>query len=542
MRPSFLLFILLLLFAGGCANQVTPSGGTKDVTPPKLLHAEPANGSVHFAGQRILLHFDEYFTLDNAQKEVFVTPTLPHAPRYKVRNKTLLVELPDSLAPGTTYTIHFGNAIADVNEGNKLHDFQYVFSTGSTIDSLKLHGQVQDAFTRKPLADIQVMLYRKTGDSVVAKEKPFYLTHTDENGNFSLNHLHPGRYKMVALDDKDGNLLYTLPDEQIAFSDSLITVQDTSGAYSLRLFKPAYPMQKLRSARCLTPGIIQLAFARPSAQLMALQHAPGVSRQQRSAGLDTLYYASNRTDADTLRLYLSDGPWHDSVTVHMKNTAADTTLKKYLKPRFSNNLTDSKKDKLLPYGSSLEIRSSVPLLDIVPTATLTSDSTHEAVQLNGQFDDYRKVFFTIPFPEVPKHFTLRIKAKEWTNLFGQANDSIVLHFITGTKEETGNLHLHVQVKDQAAHYYIQLMSPKGTLIKQQALLVGLNEMKLENMAPGAYQILVFDDANGNGQWDSGNYWEHRQPETVILRKNDISIRANWDVDLDVPLGGKQGVK
>jgi hypothetical protein len=61
------------------------------------------------------------------------------------------IRLKDSLKPNTTYSINFGNALKDVNEGNPYKNFTYVFSTGNTIAGGELNGQVQMAQTVKQI-------------------------------------------------------------------------------------------------------------------------------------------------------------------------------------------------------------------------------------------------------------------------------------------------------------------------------------------------------------------------------------------------------
>ena len=48
--------------------------------------------------------------------------------------------------------------------------------------------------------------------------------------------------------------------------------------------------------------------------------------------------------------------------------------------------------------------------------------------------------------------------------------------------------------------------------------------------PGTYYMRLCIDTNGNGVWDTGNYKEKRQPETVLYYPGNIALRANWDVE------------
>jgi hypothetical protein len=55
-------------------------------------------------------------------------------------------------------------------------------------------------------------------------------------------------------------------------------------------------------------------------------------------------------------------------------------------------------------------------------------------------------------------------------------------------------------------------------------------------APGEYELRVLYDTNGNGVWDAGQFFgKHRQPERVIPVKKKLTVKANWDNDMDITL-------
>lgn len=112
------LFLGLLLLTR-CANVVAPTGGPKDVTPPKVVEAKPENRSTNFNNKKIELTFDEYLTLNNATQEVLVSPPLTTKPDVKLSGKTVTVKFHEALKPYATYTIDFGNAIQDLHEGDR---------------------------------------------------------------------------------------------------------------------------------------------------------------------------------------------------------------------------------------------------------------------------------------------------------------------------------------------------------------------------------------------------------------------------------------
>ena len=128
----------------------------------------------------------------------------------------------DSLKPNTTYSINFGNAIKDINEGNVLKSFTYIFSTGSTIDSLKITGNVVLAETGKVDSTMIALLYRNADDSAVLKRKPDYIARINSEGNFEFNNLPVASFKIYALKDGDGSKTYNAKTEIFAFINKAI--------------------------------------------------------------------------------------------------------------------------------------------------------------------------------------------------------------------------------------------------------------------------------------------------------------------------------
>ncbi|HMO31511.1 MAG TPA: Ig-like domain-containing protein [Lacibacter sp.] len=236
-------FTLPALLGPGCANIVPPGGGPRDSLPPVLLSALPKDSALEVTTQKITLNFDEFIELRNANEKILVAPYPQQLPIYESRLRTLTVRLKDSLLPNTTYVIDFGNAIVDLNEGNVLRDFRYVFSTGARIDTNELTGRVVLAETGRTDSTMFALLYRKEEDSTVAKETPPYVARVDSKGQFRFSNLPEGRFYVYALLDADGNKRYNQPIETFAFADSPVVLP---GAAPVRLFAYAEEKDKPR--------------------------------------------------------------------------------------------------------------------------------------------------------------------------------------------------------------------------------------------------------------------------------------------------------
>jgi uncharacterized protein (DUF2141 family) len=226
---------ILIIGASGCANIVPPSGGPRDSLPPVLIAANPADSITNFTGNRITLSFNEFVEIQNTQENVLVSPTPVNTPNIDYKLRTVTVKLRDTLEPATTYSINFGDAIKDVNEGNILKNFTYVFSTGSTIDQNTFAGKVIVAETGKADSTLIVVLHRNFADSAVAKERPRYIAKLDGRGNFQFNNLPAGTFAVYALPN-DYSKRYDDTTKLFAFADKPVTIADSTQPITLYAF------------------------------------------------------------------------------------------------------------------------------------------------------------------------------------------------------------------------------------------------------------------------------------------------------------------
>ena len=214
----------LILLLSDCAKIGSPTGGPRDEDPPKLVESEPENYSLNFEGNEIEITFDEYIRLNNINQELVISPPIGENPDVRLKNKSILINLMGTeLKENTTYTLNFGMAIEDNNEGNELPNFEFVFSTGDYLDSLAVYGQVLEAFSLQPPEEpMTVMLYDTLSDSIVYREPPIYIGKTDEEGYFRIQNIRPDTFKLFALKDMNYNLLFDIPNEPVAFLDTVL--------------------------------------------------------------------------------------------------------------------------------------------------------------------------------------------------------------------------------------------------------------------------------------------------------------------------------
>ena len=244
MKISYLLTALTVVIIGlfviasgtGCASIAPPTGGPRDSLPPVLVNINPRDSARLFNEKRIIVTFNEFVQLADIQKNLIVSPTPKVNPVVEVKLRSVVINIKDTLEPNTTYSLDFGTGIRDLNEGNVYPDFRYVFSTGTTIDTLELSGRVLVAETGKADSTLVAMLHNILDDSAVVKEKPRYVARLDTMGYFNFRNIAPGTYRMYALKDEGGQRRFLSKEQLFAFADSTVDSRSMKSDFLLYAF------------------------------------------------------------------------------------------------------------------------------------------------------------------------------------------------------------------------------------------------------------------------------------------------------------------
>lgn len=447
----------------GCAGMTPPTGGPRDSLPPVILLSNPKDSTVKFTGKKIQLAFNEFVQLQELQKNLLVNPTPKINPTVESKLKTINVTIRDTLEENTTYTLDFGNAIQDYNEGNPIRNYRYVFSTGSTIDSLELSGKVLVAETGKPDSTLIVMLHRKLDDSAVVKETPRYVARVDSSGFFQFRNLAPGTFALYALKDEGGQRRYLSKDQLFAFNDSAVTSQSQKN--------------------------------------------------------DLLLYAF--TVKDTAR---STSSAISSSKTRKKNDASDRVLK------IQMNMGES-----LDLLSPLEMAFTEPLSFFDSSKVILTDEAFKPLA-NYHFKkdtSDKKVSLIKSWTENTEYNLILDTAFAEDTLGKKLLKIDTINFRTKKESEYGLVRLRFVNLQLSKHPVLQFV--QGDDVKYSYTFTN-NQFYAKLFPPGDYDLrLVFDD-NRNGVWDTGQFFgKHIQPEKVRLISRKITVKANWDNEIDIQL-------
>ena len=287
---AYCFWIALALACAGlvaCATQVAPGGGPEDKLPPRIAAVYPAPGTTNHPNELyIKLEFDEWINPSIPRNAVSISPPIEKKMRFEVSGKTLELTSRGLLDTGTTYTVTFASGIKDLHGNALAKPFQVVFSTGAHIDSLKLPGRimVHDSMYKKKLyPSIGLFLmgteregirylqkYRDTTtkslDSIpmLTKEPPLFTTLADSDGNFELTGLKPGRYRIAAFLDVNGNQKIEPSAEPVGFWEKdLVLTEGMTDTLWIPLADQDTSLLELESVTQPFANILEATFTRP---------------------------------------------------------------------------------------------------------------------------------------------------------------------------------------------------------------------------------------------------------------------------------------
>ncbi|HET8736916.1 MAG TPA: Ig-like domain-containing protein, partial [Pricia sp.] len=499
---AFLFVSLLAAALWQCARRGSPSGGPKDITPPKLISTEPDSMTVNFKANRIRLYFDEFIKLEDIQNQLIVSPPLKYQPEIKPQgaaSKYVEIKFKDTLRENTTYTINFGQSVQDNNEGNPSSFLTYVFSTGAYIDSLDVAGVVRDAFMRKTDDFISVMLYEidtAYTDSTIFKRPPNYITNTlDSTVIFRLKNLKEGQYKLFALKDKAKNNVFDQDVDKIAFMEDTLTLP-TDSTYLLTLFKEV-PNYNMAVPSLTAKNRIQFGYFGDASgvEIAPLAPLPDTVRTKvlKERGKDTLNYWFTPFAMDSIVFTVTNE----------KEKVIDTFTVKSRKVGLDSMQLTASHNGSLNFHDPFFIGANTPLtaLDTAKISMMDQDSS--AVAFTVDLDTVKnKVDFDF---EVAANQTYQIDLLPGaiTDFFGETNDTLVYNLSTPSYADLGNLRFNIE-GDSVAYPLIVQLTDQQEVLKREVFVPEPRKLEFNNLEPAKYFLRVIFDTNANQEWDTGN--------------------------------------
>ncbi len=585
---GFLGFLGGLALLISCANIASPTGGAYDFDPPKVVRANPGFNATNVTGNKLEIYFDENVTIKDASEKVIVTPPQQKSPIIRSVNRKLTVELRDTLIDNTTYTIDFTDAIQDNNEGNPLENFSISFSTGDVVDSMAISGKVLSADNLEPVKGIYVGLHSNLDDTAFTHVKFLRISKTNETGDFTIRGIAPGEYRLYALDDISREYIYNNPSQAIAFYDSIIRPSSERAFHMDTIYndkekKEMDTIVEHHYTRFLPDNIILRSFTSnfkrkylqkydrlprqfgiffgaptspPTLKPLNFEGGDDWGIMERNLKGDSIYYWVKDTLIMAMDTVKFEVTFLETDSLNQDHYVSDTLrfVDRTRKP--AQKKKDKKKDneeeepiKLLEIKSNLsagwDVFKDINLEFVEPI--LDAQSLSEKIRLQQKVDTvFSDIGYTILGDSLnPRKYTIKNKWGYNTeykllmdsatiySIYGLWNGNMDQAFKTKKEDEYAKLAIIVTGIRDTVPSFIELLDKSDKPIRKANVRNGVAVFR--DLLPGEYYARIIFDSNGNGVWDTGDYYKKTQPEMVYYCNSVIKLRAFAEDEVTWPL-------
>ena len=390
---KILAILLISIFVGACATDKPPTGGPPDKSPLSVAASYPEPGAVNVSPQIIRLGFSHYVSRGALMKSIFFSPIVPDYD-VTIHGKEADIRLYTPLKPGRTYTLTLQNTMKGVYGQQLERSWTLAFSTGPVIDKGTIDGKV---WTNRmaPASNITVMAFAPPFTDATQPDSlaplPDYIAQTDPAGNFRFENLGISSYRLIAVNDRNGNLRFANGKEEFGVP-STATVETGTTGLAFRLASGDNSSIALLSCRTINNRELEVTFSNNLASRKFDVSAISIRNIAKGSTIPVLgYFTSNRAEEETTYRLLT-GPMSGGAIYRisfapqgMKSKPSELT---FTGDAHSENypelalkvLPTDKTTNLMPElirpesGPSVELQFNLPVVEasVEPAVTLTS--------------------------------------------------------------------------------------------------------------------------------------------------------------------------
>ncbi len=560
-----LLIILLAIWIGllgSCAVIKPPSGGPKDTIPPEIVGIYPLQSQINFKEKHVDLLFSKYMNKGKVASNIFIQPELRFEASWWGRR--LRINFVQELDTNTTYAVSLGTDYTD-HRGNKPRTaFSLIFSTGTKIDSGrivgKLFGENPDGF----------FIYAYNLDKVSSDTldftslKPDYKIQCGTSGEFTLKALKPAKYRIIAINDKFGDGLYSAGIDEFSSANQDFPVNDENlnipfasilGGVIIDKSPPALQSAYAKNARSI---IATFSESLDSLSIIPSNFTIKDSLASKEIQVKFAHFESQekRNKLELITQQALDGSltWMVKAGLNLAdssgNKIAEDLSFAYFKASAAKNKALGGLTKL-PFKDSA--RNIDPMLRISfefnlallnsPTFTLfTLDSIPKEIEPETS-NISNKSYFLSPALEYEKGYRLRIDLTNVESYFGEdkallkspsrdttlLRDTIIkLDFFTKKPSVYSKISgVLADSTNSNSAFILQLINSKK-IMSHSVYLEKQGAWSLDSVVAGSYQIRVFLDENRNGHYDKGNDMPFEFSERFYFIEKTLEVKERWD--------------
>jgi len=556
-KKSKLIFksiaLLLTFLFVKCANQLSPGGGEIDTTPPKIIEADPANGTVLYKKNYFEIKFSEYVDKRSVQSAIFISPSMQKGFKYDWSGKTLTVYFKDSLRKNTTYTVAIGTDAKDINNGNKMAEpFAFAFSTGNKIDKGKVAGKIYDDNPD----GVMIFAYQKNEKEIdPGKQKPDFISQVGKNGKYTLVGLRDSSYEIFAFRDKLKDLLYQRNEDGIGVQfkkvelnekwseidnvDFFLTMEDTippkiSNVFMKDKSRLAVEFTKTVDSTKLSAKNFYAVDTLSGKKVFSKYFFKGDSKQNQfyvvfADSLDIKgEWALTAENLEDLRSNLNK----NEKIPFMLRTERDTVRLRIVK--VSSDLPEEKVDFEKP-EINLNFSNGIDSA-LVKEKTSVVDVKGESYPFTVKKNDDASFIISVATKlKQNSEYTLKVDLKKYYDVNGNKIDSVFQNkFTTSGELDFGGASGYVAGVADSLSTFVILQNAAQKKLSYTQELGKEKTFDFKKVVPGKYLLWGFIDANKNKKYDYGSVKPFVYSEEFKFYPDTLNLRARWPVgDLNI---------
>jgi len=540
------LLIIIITFFYKCANQLPPPGGDVDKIPPEVLEVYPANGTLNFSDDYFEITFSEYVDKLSFGQAFFISPSIEKF-KYDWSGRSVYISFEDTLKENTTYTVTIGTDVEDLNNRNKMFKaISFSFSTGDNLDEGEISGKIYD---RDP-SGVMLFAYLEA-DSFAnpSVEGPDYISQVGERGDYKLQGLAPGNYRVFAVNDAFKDFLYSIGDDLYG-----VPSQEVSLTRSDSSFKNLNFLLTLEDT--IPPDLVNTTMTDVNHILIEFSEYIDSSKintdnffifdSTSNRRVDVLFLFKGKANDQQMFISLSDTLNEDGANFIIAENIVDNSgnITEVQSMEFAvNNSPDTSAANLTDVeteyeGNKVDFKEPHLILnfddgfyqsDLEELFTMKDEKGDYPVEIE-KIDDATIIVKINKELRPDKDYKMEIDLNKIIDASGNKIDSIhTINFSTISGKEFSGASGSVTFNSGQGNYKVVLIEVEGKNRKYSTSTENDNKFNFDKILPGQYLIWSYNDADSSGDYSFGSVYPFEHSEKFIFYPDTLNLRARWPV-------------
>jgi hypothetical protein len=465
---------------------------------------------------------------------------------YSWSGTTLEVTFPEKLKDDVTYTITIGTDVLDLNNKNRMAQaFTFSFSTGDKIDRRIISGRVYG----KAKEGIFIYAYKmQEGPDTLLNRKPDYVSQTGVDGNFSLQGLGAGNYRLFAVNDKFRDYLYQQDQDEIGIPHTDIILSETDSLYSdiyFMLFNADVSSPRLISGIMTDRNhmLVSTNKVLDKKSILAENFSLVDSTENKVYEVDNAFKGKTKPEEFIL---MFNGDINPSNQVYLLSDTLIDLMGNIMINDFTKVVVSDRLDT-----SSIKIVSTEPATggmvdfekteikiffdeafnkDFKVSAVSVTDTLNNPVGFDIQFFDDATLWIKPDENLRPdKDYLVKLQLGNFVDLAGNKKDSLfTLKFRTISGLDFTGLSGNVINLDYTKNPVLILESVETPQLKYEHK-PNLDKFEFNRVEPGKYLLWCFLDADSSGKYNYGWPEPIDFSERFAFHPDTVNLRPRWEV-------------